>query len=101
MIKVQIKKENEVTNQSQFETLVQANQWIQQEELNKSFGEPESYEVVFEDITEEIEQEKINQEALAYLAETDWYVIRAMDEQVAIPEDVKAKRQESRNKIKR
>lgn len=48
---------------------------------------------------EEIQAE-INQEALAYLALTDWYVVRFSETGVSIPDDVKAKRQEARDAIK-
>lgn len=48
---------------------------------------------------EEIQAE-INQEALAYLASTDWYVVRFAETGVAIPEDVVQARAEARSKIK-
>jgi ribosome-binding protein aMBF1 (putative translation factor) len=59
------------------------------------------YTVEIVDITEEVEQQKINQEALAYLAETDWMVIRQMDSGEPMPAEVKAKRAEARAKVKR
>lgn len=37
----------------------------------------------------------------SYLSSTDWYAIRFADEGVAIPEDIKAKRQEAREEISR
>ena len=40
---------------------------------------PASYEIIIEDITAQVEQEKINAEALAFLAATDWMVIRALE----------------------
>lgn len=36
-----------------------------------------------------------------YLTDTDWYVVRYMDTGVAIPDDVKTKRQEAREAIDR
>lgn len=45
------------------------------------------------------EQERINQEARAYLAETDWYVIRAQETGVEVPADILQKRQEARDKV--
>jgi hypothetical protein len=45
------------------------------------------------------EQERVNQESLAYLKETDWYVIRFQENGTPIPEDVLAKRQEARDKV--
>jgi hypothetical protein len=53
------------------------------------------------DIGAQVEQEKQNAEALAYLAETDWMVIREIDAAVPCPVDVKAKRAEARSKIVR
>lgn len=40
-----------------------------------------------------------NQEARAYLASTDWYVIRNQETGVAIPEEIAIKRQEAREQI--
>jgi len=44
-------------------------------------------------------QSKVNQEALAYLASTDWYVARFSETGTVIPDDVKQKRQEARASI--
>lgn len=44
-------------------------------------------------------QEAINAEALAYLASTDWYVVRFSETGVAIPDDIKNLRESSRNAI--
>lgn len=57
------------------------------------------YEVEITDITSQLEQEKINAEALAFLAATDFYIIRELDNGVPCPADIKAKRQEARNRI--
>jgi hypothetical protein len=46
-----------------------------------------------------VEQEKINREALAYLANTDWYVVRKTESGVEIPQDVSQARAEARAKI--
>jgi hypothetical protein len=54
------------------------------------------YEVVEEDITQELADAKAKQEANAYLLATDWYVIRQMDTGVAMPDDVSVKRQQAR-----
>jgi len=42
------------------------------------------------------EQARVNAESLAYLASTDWYVIREQETGVAIPADVLALRAEAR-----
>lgn len=59
------------------------------------------YSVEIEDISAKVQQDKDNAEALAYLAETDWMVIREVDAGVPCPVDVKAKRAEARAKIVR
>ena len=45
-------------------------------------------------------QTAINQEAMAYLKSTDWYVVRAMDSGEAIPSEVKIGRADARAVIK-
>jgi hypothetical protein len=59
------------------------------------------YNIEIEDIAAQVAQEAINAEALAYLASTDWLVIREVDAGVACPEDIKQKRAEARAKILR
>ena len=57
------------------------------------------YTIEITDISQQIEQERINNEALAYLASTDWLIIREMDSGVACPAEVKALRQAAREAI--
>jgi hypothetical protein len=57
------------------------------------------FEVIIEDITEKLEQERINQESLEFLASTDWMIIREIDCGIPCPEDVKLQRQAARSKI--
>jgi hypothetical protein len=47
------------------------------------------------------EQDQINAEALAYLASTDWLVVRYMETGVAIPLDISEARQDARERIVR
>jgi hypothetical protein len=51
------------------------------------------------DITESYNQAKTNEEALKYLAETDWMIIREVDSGVPCPAEIKQKRQEARESI--
>ncbi len=44
-------------------------------------------------------QEQINSEAKAYLASTDWYLIRKLETGVKIPDDVLLARSEVRAKV--
>ena len=62
---------------------------------------PAEYTIEIEDITAQVAQEAINAEALAYLASTDWLVVREMDSGVACPDDVKIARAEARQRIVR
>lgn len=69
-------------------------------DINGNITEHEDAPIVVEEKTAEQLQAEINTEALAYLASTDWYVVRFSETGIAIPDDVKAKRQESRDIIK-
>lgn len=51
------------------------------------------------DVTAQVNQNKINSESLAYLASTDWYIIREMDSGVQCPADIKQARNEARARI--
>jgi vacuolar-type H+-ATPase subunit I/STV1 len=59
------------------------------------------YTVEIEDISEQLEQERINREALEYLASTDWLIIREIDAGVACPVEIKQARAEARARIVR
>jgi len=58
------------------------------------------YSVEIEDITAKLEQEKVNAEALAYLASTDWLIVRQMDTGTPCPEEIRLARQAARERIK-
>lgn len=58
------------------------------------------YSVEIEDITAKLEQDKINAEALAYLASTDWLIVRQMDTGTPCPEEIRLARQAARERIK-
>jgi len=66
-----------------------------------SFKYPEGYWVEYIDIYDQVTQQKINTEALAYLASTDWMVVREVETQVPCPVEVKQFRAEARIKIVR
>jgi len=57
------------------------------------------YEVEILDITFQLEQEKINAEALAFLDATDWMVIRAMEKGEELSSELKIERQAARDRI--
>ena len=57
------------------------------------------YTIEITDISQQLEQERINKESLAYLASTDWLIIREIDSGVSCPAEVKALRQAAREAI--
>lgn len=59
------------------------------------------YTVEIEDITAQVAQQAINAEALAYLASTDWLIIREVDAGVPCPTEIKAERAAARARIVR
>lgn len=60
---------------------------------------PAEYTVEIEDITAKVAQEAINAGALAYLASTDWLVIREVDAGTPCPAEIKAERASARARI--
>ena len=70
-------------------------QWL----AGDSFKYREGYWVEYIDVTAQVEQEKINAEALSYLASTDWMIVREVETQVACPLDIKQLRAEARLKV--
>ena len=61
--------------------------------------EPAEFTFEVSDLTEKLEQERINAEARAYLASTDWYVVRQAESGAPIPTDILYKRAEARAKV--
>lgn len=57
------------------------------------------YLVEIENISAQVEQERINAEALAYLASTDWMVLRSIDNGIPYPEEIKTERAAARARI--
>lgn len=57
------------------------------------------YEIIIEDLSAKLAQEKINAEAQAFLDSTDWMVIRALEKGVEISPELKAERQAARDRI--
>jgi len=125
MLKVTVKnKESQrVTNQTQLATQEEVTAWISAQEVLKAFGNPQhqveildeagmsfepkqfetipaEYIVEIEDITAQINQEAVNEAALRYLAETDYLVLRSIDDpSKPVSDEVKALRQAARDSI--
>lgn len=80
-----------------FNSQEQVDQYLN--EIGNHWGEQVQFNQV--DITSQVEQEKINKEALDYLASTDYLIIREMDNGTPCPADIKAARQAARQRIVR
>ena len=65
MIKVQIKKQNSITNEASFSTQIEAEAWVSKESLNGSFGKLDRWlkeqDFVTETIVQAIEVRQIEQ----------------------------------------
>lgn len=60
---------------------------------------PADYTIVIEDIIDNSVQEKINADALKFLAETDYMIIREYETGIICPEEIKDQRQAARDRI--
>lgn len=60
---------------------------------------PAEYTIEIEDIGDELERQRVNAESLAYLASTDWLIIREMDEGTPCPPEIRQARAEARARI--
>ena len=127
MIKISIKKQEQITNQGLFPSMEEAQAWLAKHEGMKSFGQPKhtvqqqvelspaviaedgsvlqeavtemqeieiagDYVVEIEDISAKLQQEQINAEALKFLADTDFKVLRhirqkALGQQLSLSEE--------------
>jgi hypothetical protein len=116
-----ILKNGVMTHRGQFESQQELDAWLAKHIAKNTFGLPErpelalneetgemeatgvilpaEFTIEIEDITAQVEQERINAEALAYLASTDWLIIRELDAGIACPVEVKIARQEARQRI--
>jgi hypothetical protein len=72
-----------------------------QEEVDFFISQRPQYICEVIDITDQVAQQKINAEALAYLASTDWMVVREVETQVPCPLEVKQLRAEARLRVVR
>lgn len=99
MKQVQIKKSNVVTHQAHFPALEEAQAWVAYHSNEGNFGDPSVYEVEITDIAAQKEQEQINLQSYAYLASTDWLIIRELDSGIPCPVEVKTARQAARDAI--
>jgi hypothetical protein len=100
MVKVTITRDDVITHQASFETKLEADAWVAVHESQGNFGDPSQYKILITGVAEAIiRQQNINNEALAYIASTNWIIIRALERGEEIPADIKQSRQEARDKI--
>lgn len=105
MIQVRIKNvaSGEYTHGGKFENNTLAQAWIAQQQAESPcpWGQvPSEYEIETAPITVD-PQIAINEEALAYLANTDWLVIRQAETGVPVPQDVLDERAAARLRVVR
>lgn len=62
MIKISISRNNQVTNQANFQTQAEADAWLAQEVANKSFGKPAGFYPISQLSPEELAQETSRKE---------------------------------------
>jgi hypothetical protein len=74
---------------------------LTQEEVDFFISQRPQYICEVIDITDQVAQQKINAEALAYLASTDWMVVREVETQVPCPLEIKRLRAEARLRVVR
>lgn len=60
---------------------------------------PAEFDLIVEDISSQVYQDKINEEALQFLGSTDWLIIRELETGVVCPEEIKEQRAEARLKV--
>lgn len=76
-----IKKNDIITHgPSKFESDELLQEHLNRHEGMGTYGLQGEYEVIIEDITDQIEQEAINQAALSFLASTDYKILRHLRE---------------------
>lgn len=116
--KVIVKKNDEIVQFVIFHDEQVMNDWISMLAETKAWGSPEineeilnengeitinrtpsEYEVIIEDCTNEVEINKARQEALVYLASTDYKVIKSIETGIELDPEIKRLRQEARLKV--
>lgn len=92
MIKASVYAGEILTNAGEFDSQELAEAWVAYHGFSN---------VQYEDITASLEQERVNAEALAFLASTDWVVVRAAERGEAVPQDIREARDAARAAIVR
>ena len=95
MFKIEIKKDKEITNYSEFQTETECLNW--KNENDDCF--PAGYEFEIINITAQVESLKKSNSAKELLLKSDWYVTRFIETNKAIPEEIIKQRQEARLQV--
>jgi hypothetical protein len=82
-----------------FKTEAEKNKWLAEEQTRPYWNPSFTTEVEVLTNPTPTQQEIDQQEALKYLASTDWYIIREMDSGVPCPAEIKQLRQAARLKV--
>lgn len=101
MKRLRIIKNNTVTNEAVMSTDSELDVWFEKHSNEGSFGPAGSFTVDRKDISEELNQERINREAEEYLSSTDKWVIRELETGIKTPQEIKDARKAAREKVKR
>ena len=102
MFKVKVKNtKNNASYESEPLPDKTAKEWLAARLISGVWGSFADLEIETIDLTLELAQKSANDQALNYLASTDWYVIRKMDTGIAVPEEIEKLRQDARERIVR
>ncbi|MCS6281476.1 MAG: hypothetical protein HUM72_12660 [Dolichospermum sp.] len=94
MKRLTVKFQNKIIAQSQGSD-DDLSKWL----ASDCFKYPAGYTVEYLDITDKINQESLNAEAVKYLLNTDWLVIREIETGKQCPPEVKQQRAAARLKV--
>lgn len=95
MFKVEIKKDNKLTNYAEFKTQEECESWIDD---NHDYF-PKDYRSYIVDIAQEKQTKLASIEALAYLQATDYLIIKQIEIGVPCPEEIITLRAAARLKV--
>lgn len=99
-VKLIIKRaDNSVYWTEHFNSQAECDKWLLEEKTRPYWDNSFIEEIVVISDPQPTQQELDSQEALKYLAQTDWYIIREMDSGVPCPAEIKTLRAQARSKV--
>lgn len=93
MFKVIVKLEDVVTNYAEFQTMSECNDWV---DFHKFY---DNRDVSIVNISQEVLLKKQSEEALQYLRDTDYLVIKEIELGVPCSDEIKQLRADARLKV--